>query len=218
MTETLFPLEFWQERRLTHPLRSGRHTMPAQVVERSQRLRLLRAVLDVVAERGYADANLTEVVDLARVSRRTFYELFPNKEECFVTALTAYTGAALDAMSAAVADAGDDWRTHLRAVVHAYLDFLAAHPACTQATHVGALSGGETVQRVLVGNRALMADLLERVSRPAGEVPASLLGVCVGALMDVIRTKLTHGRAEGLLDDEDTVVEFATRVFEAGQR
>ncbi|WP_424188141.1 TetR/AcrR family transcriptional regulator [Actinokineospora sp. G85] len=216
MTETLAPLEFWRERRLTHPLRSGRHTVPAQVVERSQRLRLLRAVLDVVAARGYAEASLTEVVDLARVSRRTFYELFPNKEECFVAALTAYTGAALEAMSTAVSDAEGDWRAHLRAAVHAYLDFLAAHPACTQATHVGALSGGEAVQRVLAGNRAVMADVLERVSRPAGEVPAALLGVCVGALMDVIRTKLMRGQAADLPDNEDTIVEFATRVFEAG--
>src|SRR3954463_3168983 len=84
----------------THALRvlpRGRHAAPREVVAESQRERLLVAMADAVAEKGYAHAAVADVIERAGVSRRTFYEHYANKEECFLAAYDAGVSGMLDA-------------------------------------------------------------------------------------------------------------------------
>ena len=53
---------------------------------RSQRRRILEAMVEVVAERGYPETRVVDIIERAGVSRKTFYELFADKEECFLAA------------------------------------------------------------------------------------------------------------------------------------
>ncbi|HET6866475.1 MAG TPA: helix-turn-helix domain-containing protein [Solirubrobacteraceae bacterium] len=64
----------------------GRARMPAEVVGAAHRSRLLRAVVGAVADRGYANVRIADIVDRARVSRQSFYTQFDGKEECFLAA------------------------------------------------------------------------------------------------------------------------------------
>ena len=74
-------------RRRADQLPGGRHGLSREAVAESQRERLLAAMTVAVGRRGYRDAHITEVVDRAGVSRRTFYEHFGGgKEECFAAA------------------------------------------------------------------------------------------------------------------------------------
>ena len=75
----------------------GRHRLPPEVVSRSQRERLLEAAMRVVAEKGYGAMTIGDLTKEAGVSRTTFYELFEDKEACF---LAAYDNA-VDAARAA---------------------------------------------------------------------------------------------------------------------
>ena len=95
-------------------------------IARDQRARLLAAMADVVAEKGYAAATVADVVRAAGVSRTTFYEQFRSKEDCFVEAYAHGVDALLDAIRAAVRAVDGDWRAQLRAGMRAYLDVLAA--------------------------------------------------------------------------------------------
>jgi AcrR family transcriptional regulator len=66
------------------PLPRGRHRLSSDEVETSQRERLLRAMAEVVAERGYEGASVPRVIAAARVSSNTFYRFFDDKAACFV--------------------------------------------------------------------------------------------------------------------------------------
>jgi AcrR family transcriptional regulator len=66
------------------PLPRGRHGLGADSVRTSQRERLLRAMAEVVAARGYEGATVPQVVAAAHVSRTTFYAFFADKTDCFI--------------------------------------------------------------------------------------------------------------------------------------
>ena len=67
----------------------GRHAAPRPVVREAQRVRMLAAMVQAVAEKGYARVAVADVIERAGVSRKTFYEQFANKEDCFLAAYDA---------------------------------------------------------------------------------------------------------------------------------
>src|SRR3546814_19017166 len=69
------------------PLPRGRHKLSRDQVEESQRLRLILALAEALAEHGYAGTPVAAVLDRAGVSRQTFYALYENKLHCFLDAL-----------------------------------------------------------------------------------------------------------------------------------
>ena len=93
---------------------------------RGQRARLLAAMADVVAEKGYAAATVADVVRTAGVSRTTFYDQFRSKEDCFVEAYRHGVDVLIGEVRAAVHATDGDWRAQLRAGMRAYLETLAA--------------------------------------------------------------------------------------------
>jgi TetR/AcrR family transcriptional regulator len=62
----------------------GPHRLGADEVVRNQRSRMHGAMIEAVAEHGYERTSVKQVVSLAGVSRRSFYEQFANKQECFL--------------------------------------------------------------------------------------------------------------------------------------
>jgi AcrR family transcriptional regulator len=96
------------------------------------RERLIEAVGEVIGSRGWAKATIADVVEEARVSKRTFYEHFKDLEACF---LEAY-GVASEQILAAIAGAVDPaapWQQQIRAAVKAYLGALEMRPLLARA-------------------------------------------------------------------------------------
>jgi AcrR family transcriptional regulator len=90
------------------PLPPGRHGLPREVVQRNQRERMIAAAAKAVAERGYVGTTVRDITRRARVSKRTFYEHFANKEECFVAARELLAEQKQDQGAAAIQSATDD--------------------------------------------------------------------------------------------------------------
>src|SRR3954463_2142135 len=107
----------------------GTHGLDRDVVEGSQRTRLLEAVGRAVAEKGYAAATIDDIVRDAGVSKKTFYEHFSDKLDCFLAAYEAASDQLLEHVRAAQESAGGEWLGRTRAGIHAYLPWLAAAPA-----------------------------------------------------------------------------------------
>src|SRR5947208_16592512 len=83
----------------------GRHAAARDVVLASQRGRLLEAMAQCVAEQSYAATTVAQVIARAGVSRKTFYEHFPDKRACFLAAWDVGTEILLDQVLAAGAEA-----------------------------------------------------------------------------------------------------------------
>ena len=81
----------------------GRHPLTQQAVAASQRLRLLDAVAQVVAAKGYGAATVADVIGRAGVSRRTFYEQFTGLEDCYLAAYEDGMRSLFDAIRRALA-------------------------------------------------------------------------------------------------------------------
>jgi len=138
----------FEEAGIPLPLPRHRHGLTRDAVETSQRARILAATAEAVAESGYAGTSVEAVVRRAGVSRRTFYELFRDKEDAF---LAAY--AAVDTVIARMLEAAaehDEPRAMLRAGLRSYLDTLAEEPAFTHMLVIDAVGAGERV----LGRRA----------------------------------------------------------------
>lgn len=94
--------------------------------------RLLLAMAESIVEKGLAQTVVADVVRIARVSRRTFYEEFADRSECFLELCERSTTTARDVIDAA-ADPDLPWRDQATNAVNAYFAFLTAEPALTRS-------------------------------------------------------------------------------------
>src|ERR671930_1076961 len=119
-------VEVWPGPR--EPLPRGPHGLPRDVVVKSQRSRMLGALVEVVAEKGYVATTVADVIGRAGVSRTTFYEQFKDKEDCFLIAFQKGGQAQYLKVIEAVRSATDPVE-QLRRNLRAYLSELNAFPA-----------------------------------------------------------------------------------------
>lgn len=144
----------------------GRHRLSREDVLRSQRERTLRGMVEVVAERGYAASTITQVVDRAGVSSATFYQLFSDKEDCFLAAYDMGATATYEAMVKA-SEGIKDWRELLDAVFTTWLEFLAADLAFTRAYMVEFWAAGDAARERWKARRDRTAGLLKTLHKRA---------------------------------------------------
>ena len=186
----------------------GTHGLDPRVVTESQRTRLLEAVGGAVAEKGYAGATIDDIVRGAGVSKKTFYDHFRDKEDCF---LAAYEAAA-DELFARVRDAQegpDSWLERTRAGISAYLRWLAAEPALARVflIEVGAAGPRAAERREVLRDRyaAQIAELQQdaRAEIPAlPEPPPEIFHAVVAAVDDLVVRRIREAGAENLTELE----------------
>jgi len=126
------------------PLPGGHHGLSREQILESQRERLLAAVAHEVAARGYRATTITEVVKLASVSTRDFYEHFEGKEQCFLAAFEAVRDHLEELLAAAVSDQ-PDWAHQAIAALRAGLRFFAAEPDLARLCLVEPVSATPTI-------------------------------------------------------------------------
>ena len=92
-----------------------RHELPRAYIIRSQRERLLEAMVRMSAAKGYEATTVADVIEYAGVSRETFDEMFESKEACFLEAYEAVFDVLLAHMTSAFeAAAGQPWPEYVR--------------------------------------------------------------------------------------------------------
>ena len=191
----------------------GRHRLPPEVVSRSQRERLLEAAVRVVAAKGYAAATIGDLTKEAGVSRTTFYELFEDKEACF---LAAYDNAVETLVRRVVSayEAEDGWPDRAAAGLGELLGALAEEPALARLSLVDIGSAGPAAQRryrAVVGRLTPLFDEGRDFAPGGRNLPPNTSRMAIGGVTGLISDELLAGRAEklpGLLSD----VLFATLV------
>ena len=122
-------------------LRGGRHGLTPEQVASSQRERVLAATRDLVAARGYRDVAVAAVLRHAGVSRKTFYELYSGKEECFVAVYEDEMERLLAPVLRAF-EGEEPWVDRLRTALGVLLGSLADDPSAARICFVDVLSAG----------------------------------------------------------------------------
>lgn len=173
--------------------RPGVEVLPRERVSEVQRARMLMAARQVVAEAGYARMSVERVVARAGVSRKTFYDLFENREDCFIEAFDD----AIERMAAIVRAAYESqqgWRERMRAGLAALLGVLEDEPELCTVCVVEALAAGPRVlaHRTCV-LRALIAAVDEGRNEARKEAPPLAAEGVVGAVLAVIHARAVEG-------------------------
>ena len=198
----------------SRPLPRGPHNLTRDDVLESQRVRMIDAMAATVARKGYAGTTVGDVVAGAGVSRKTFYEHFRDKEDCFLAAFDSGVDALLQAIAAAEPD-GPTRMDIVRARVRAYLVTLAARPEFARAFLIEVFAAGpralERRQRVLARFEDFLRSLHAEVRRDFPDLPQVrdvTWVAAVGAVNEVVSQHVREGRAEELPELEDTLVEI----------
>ena len=180
----------------------GRHGLSRSLVAQNQRDRILAAVADTCAARGYADMSVEGIIAAAGVSRRTFYEHFKNKEHAFLAAYDAVLGQLFQRVTGAV-DAAESLPEKVRAGLGSFLGFLASEPAFAQMCIVDVLAAGpEAVARRDGGMRVFAQLILANAQDAWGESAPPALELTsemvVGGIYEVVYARVLRGELSEL--------------------
>jgi AcrR family transcriptional regulator len=184
----------------------GRHGLTPELVSADQRAREHAAMVRAVAELGYEATTVENVISRAGVSRRTFYEHYTNKLECFLAAcdevLADWMHEGTLAYQAAVRESDDATiAAHLRAGLRALFERVNGDPVGARVIFIDLLNSGSSgVQRLERTLKQLESAVERAFQAPDGscELPAAMATVIVGGVLEVVTLRLRHGRVEEL--------------------
>jgi AcrR family transcriptional regulator len=198
-----------EERKLQR-LPSGRHGLPPEYVAQNHRERLTAGVIAAIAEHGYRDAGVTQIAAAAGVSRRTFYDYFSDKEECYFDTYGLIEENVFQIVSEAAEGAGS-WTAKVRARALALVDVFAANPDLVRFTLLAPPTvGGAVVERQREFLRRLLAALTDGAPDARGHaVPSDAeLEALAGSVSAVLTRRVAANEAARLAADAPQLVEM----------
>ena len=181
-------------------LPSGRHDLPRDVVVRSQRTRILQAIADATAERGYTGTTVAQICDRASVSSATFYELFHDKEDCFLAAVRETIAEATTVVSEAYTRKKGEIDLLSDAIL-ALLELFAARPSSARLIFLECRSSTPRALDLYLSGARVVISLIGRgwgSQTSAGVSPAAAGQVVLGGAESIIRNEIAEGRSEQL--------------------
>ena len=175
----------------------GPHKLSREEVTRSQRNRLIRAMAEAMAENGYAQTSVADVLGRARVSRETFYQQFSSKQDCFIVAYEQAASVILANLDREAASAGTPLERFDR-TLGPYLESLAGEPAFARLFMIEVYSAGDEVLERRAEIQRRFADL---VSEAFGARDTSERFACealVASIAAMVTARLAANDIEGL--------------------
>lgn len=177
----------------------GRHGLPRELVERSQRERLLAAVVRVTVANGYESTTVGDILGEAGVGRESFYELFEDKLDCMLAAHKLLLDELEERVLAAYAEVGP-WPERVRKGLAATLDWFAADPEVARFTMIEASTVGPAFRVVFQTEYARFTKLLDdaiSADGPSPELPRAT-DLAIGAVVARICEEILLSRAAEL--------------------
>jgi AcrR family transcriptional regulator len=185
------PRTAWAPETLPH----GAHGLPAAMIARSQRTRLIFATAEVSMAKGYQKTKITDIVAAARVSRSVFYKYFASKEEAFLEAQQYPTQYILDRCVDAYFS-GDEWPQRLWRGLEMVLGLIAQNPAISHLRLVECYAAGPAaIRRAEEITRSFTIFLAEGYRyRPQGALTPRLSSQAIaGAIFEIVQRQVEAG-------------------------
>jgi AcrR family transcriptional regulator len=184
------------------------------------RLRLLDGLAAAVSERGYPATTIAHIVKHARVSKRTFYEHFADKEECFLALYAEATEILRKGVEHALRAPASTWQRQLEAGLEAYLSALEENPAVTRACLLEIHAAGPRALELRLSGHAKFATLLrEFVERTRKKHPelrpltAAMATAIVGGIDELLLANVEAGLTKRLAEIRETAAELLRAVI-----
>ncbi len=130
-------------------LPKGPHGLARQQVIHHQRIRMHGAIIEAVTTDGYEQTSVKQVIALAGVSRRAFYEQFANKEHCFLETFDLIVARAIKRINSAYRSNPGSTEHRMRAGFKAFMDEVETNSKALHVVVVDAQTAGpEGLQRL----------------------------------------------------------------------
>jgi AcrR family transcriptional regulator len=177
-----------------------------QATAAAYRDRLLDGMASSVAQKGYADTTVADIVRFAGMSKRTFYEHFASKNECMIALYQAASHGALVVMRNAI-DPARDWEVQVEHALRAYFGCLASNPMLLRTLFIEIL--GQGVEGLAVRRKVYqeLADFIVQQVSDGGRHPprdpaltASMAMAVVGGINELVLQALEDNRADALVE------------------
>jgi len=174
-----------------------------------------------VAEKGYGPVAVADIVQRANVSRRTFYEHFPDKQACFLATFDTGVEFVISRMLEAAATVpADDWAARLRVSIGTYLAVLAEEPEFAWALEIESLAAGPeavaqraaAVATIAAGYRQLYA-LARHEDKSLPTLPDEMFLAFTGGVDELIRETMRNKGAAALPGIVEVAVRFMETMF-----
>jgi AcrR family transcriptional regulator len=206
-------------------LRGGNHGLTPEQVTESQRGRIVAAMRELVATHGYGEVPVAAVIQRAGVSRKTFYELYSSKEECFAAIYEQEMERVLTPTLQAF-EGSEPWGDRLRTALGVLLGTLAADPVAARICFVEVLAAGPVaLERRTKAYEKLdplfapppAASSAEAPSPVAGAIPLApsraIVAGSVGYLTETLHREIGAGRTSELPKHRAQLVHTLTAPF-----
>lgn len=200
----------------------GPHRLSREQVELSQRARLLQGATEAVAELGYVKTTVADILARAGVSRATFYQLFRDKEDCFVAAYqlnAQFVAAAMAAELEQVQAAGDlEPLQRLEHVLDVFLTALRIAPALARVFLVEVYAAGPVAIEQRRASMEEFADIVAETHRGEtgvlGTDPSQRFAAqaFVGSVSALVTNAIGVGEPDELLRLRDPLMQLAAQI------
>jgi len=169
---------------------------------RSQRERLLEAMLRVAAAKGYEATTVTDVIEVAGVPREAFEEMFGDKQTCFLEAYDAVFDVLVAHVTTAFESAtGEPWPERIAAGLRALVELLATEADIARLSMVEVTAAGDDARARYRAALARFTPFLEEgreYSSQAEELPADTARFAIGGATSMIFDEIRAGRGPEL--------------------
>jgi AcrR family transcriptional regulator len=179
----------------------GRHLVPRDYVSQNQRERMLLAMAELVAERGYQKTTIELIAKTSRVALVTFYEHFSSKEECFLAAFDESVAAAKEVF-AELLDPDEPWQEQISSGLEIFLEMVVKERARAKLCIVEAQAAGSaSLARYQAMLESVAPKLREgREFNPrASRLPDGLEAALAGGIVWLVHQRLVADEVDELM-------------------
>ena len=189
----------------------GPHHLEPMEVARHQRLRMHGAMVEAVAANGYANTSVKQIIGLAGVSRRAFYEQFANKEECFLATFDLIAARSVKRVHEAYRATSGDLELRIRAAVGEFTDEIESNAkgaglAIVQAQTAGA-PGLARLRRATGTFEQMLCSSFAHAT-DTGPLPVPIVRGIVGGMHEATAVRLRAGHPEEIPVLSEEIVQW----------
>jgi AcrR family transcriptional regulator len=181
---------------------SGTQSLPRAYLVRSQKERLLEAMLRVAAAKGYEATTVDDVIEVAGVSRKTFDEMFEDKSSCFLEAYDAVFDVLVAHVTSAFEEAaGDPWPERINSGLSAFVGLLSVEAGIARLSMVEVTAAGDDARARYRAALARFTPFLEEgrdYASQGEELPADTARFAIGGATSMIFDEIRAGRGPEL--------------------